>query len=226
MKHRVPEPSNVGRRSSHQFLIRAEPCFSMNCCRLDCAISSGVGCHTNFRQIETRSRRDCARFVNCRATAYRLPQQNWQSGAPALQQRLPAAIRRQIETSFLMNTTLAHQLADYACALRFEDLSKDSRARSKTARYRLVGLRAGRMERGAVRDRAKSRLGFFGESTDRQSSAQITRRRRIGRHSRTAVASAISITTTPISRRNRRIRATIFPPRSRLRRASARLGES
>src|SRR2546421_10233767 len=34
--------------------------------------------------------------------------------------------RRQIEIpTFLMKTTLAHQLADYACALRFEELSKE-----------------------------------------------------------------------------------------------------
>src|SRR5205085_12389137 len=37
----------------------------------------------------------------------------------------PRANHQQIEISFLMKKTLAHQLADYACALRFEDLSKD-----------------------------------------------------------------------------------------------------
>jgi 2-methylcitrate dehydratase len=36
-----------------------------------------------------------------------------------------AAIHRQIEISVFMKKTLAHQLADYACALRFEDLSKN-----------------------------------------------------------------------------------------------------
>jgi 2-methylcitrate dehydratase len=35
------------------------------------------------------------------------------------------AIHRQIEISLFMNKTLAHQLADYAGALRFEDLSKN-----------------------------------------------------------------------------------------------------
>jgi 2-methylcitrate dehydratase len=34
-------------------------------------------------------------------------------------------IHRQIEISRFMKKTLAHQLADYACALRFEDLSKN-----------------------------------------------------------------------------------------------------
>src|SRR5947207_2575784 len=37
----------------------------------------------------------------------------------------PVPIHRQIEISHFMKKTLAHQLADYACALRFEDLSKD-----------------------------------------------------------------------------------------------------
>src|SRR5215471_15500977 len=38
----------------------------------------------------------------------------------------PSTIHRQIEFPiFLMKTTLAHQLADYTCAQRFEDLSKE-----------------------------------------------------------------------------------------------------
>ncbi len=37
----------------------------------------------------------------------------------------PAAIHRQIEISIYMKKSLAHQLADYACALRFEDLSEE-----------------------------------------------------------------------------------------------------
>jgi len=37
----------------------------------------------------------------------------------------PRAIHWQIEISLFMKKTLAHQLADYACAIRFEDLSKD-----------------------------------------------------------------------------------------------------
>src|SRR5437879_5509849 len=37
----------------------------------------------------------------------------------------PAAIHRQIEISISMKKSLAHQLADYACALRFEDLSEE-----------------------------------------------------------------------------------------------------
>ena len=37
----------------------------------------------------------------------------------------PVPIHRQIEISHFMKKTLAHRLADYACALRFEDLSKD-----------------------------------------------------------------------------------------------------
>src|SRR5438270_5521743 len=37
----------------------------------------------------------------------------------------PRANHQQIEISFLMKKTLAHQLADYACALQFEDLSKE-----------------------------------------------------------------------------------------------------
>src|SRR2546423_138774 len=37
----------------------------------------------------------------------------------------PLPNHRQIEISLLMNKSLAHQLADYTCALRFEDLSKE-----------------------------------------------------------------------------------------------------
>src|SRR5213596_3177903 len=37
---------------------------------------------------------------------------------------LPVPIHRQIEISHSMKKTLAHRLADYACALQFEDLSK------------------------------------------------------------------------------------------------------
>src|SRR5437773_9530449 len=37
----------------------------------------------------------------------------------------PVPIHRQIEISHFMKKTLAHQLADYACALRFGDLSKN-----------------------------------------------------------------------------------------------------
>ena len=50
----------------------------------------------------------------------------------------------------------------------------------------------------------------------------ITRRRRTGRRSRPAVAFVISITTTPIFRKNRRIRAIILPRCLRSRKASAR----
>src|SRR5438045_3141844 len=35
------------------------------------------------------------------------------------------SIHRQIAGSLFMTKTLAHQLADYACSLRFEDLSRE-----------------------------------------------------------------------------------------------------
>src|SRR5213592_130912 len=37
----------------------------------------------------------------------------------------PVPMHRQIEIAHFMKKTLAHRLAEYACALRFEDLSKD-----------------------------------------------------------------------------------------------------
>src|SRR5204862_3704904 len=37
----------------------------------------------------------------------------------------PVPIHRRLKFSHFMKKTLAHQLADYACALRYEDLSKD-----------------------------------------------------------------------------------------------------
>jgi len=64
-------------------------------------------------------------FFNCRATAS-VAERKWQA------KRLPYniaccrwTIHRQIEISVSMKKSLAHQLADYACALRFEDLSKE-----------------------------------------------------------------------------------------------------
>src|ERR1700730_12577621 len=58
---------------------------------------------------------------------------------------------------------------------------------------------------------------------DRQSSARRTKRRRIGRRSQPDVAFAISITTTLIFPKSRRIRAIIFRRSSRWRKALVRL---
>jgi len=64
-------------------------------------------------------------FFNCRATAS-VAERKWQ--AKRLSYNIACCrwtIHRQIEISVSMKKTLAHQLADYACALRFEDLSKE-----------------------------------------------------------------------------------------------------
>jgi 2-methylcitrate dehydratase len=46
-------------------------------------------------------------------------------GEPALQQLAELQFIARLKFPFSMNKSLAHQLADYACALRYEDLSKD-----------------------------------------------------------------------------------------------------
>ena len=104
--------------------------------------------------------------------------------------------------------------------------SHRSRARGEAAGDRFVRLRArAHGTKSRARSRAKS-LRIFRRKMAARLSAPITRRRRIGRRSRPAVAFAISITTTLIFPRNRRIRATTSPPRSRSRRASARMAAS
>ena len=59
-----------------------------------------------------------------------------------------------------MSKSLAHRLAEYACSLNLRRSLAGSRARGEAAGDRFVWLRAGRMARRAVRDRAQSRLGF------------------------------------------------------------------
>ena len=64
----------------------------------------------------------CA-ILDCRAT---VSVARLAGGVPALQGvSCSQAIHRQIEILAFMKKTLAHQLADYACALRFEDLFKE-----------------------------------------------------------------------------------------------------
>ena len=90
---------------------------------------------------------------------------------------------------------------------QFRRSLQERRARSETAGDRLVRLRARGVERGAVRRSRGSCARIFRRPTARPFSERSTRRRRIGPPSPTAVAFAISITTTPTFRKSRRIRA-------------------
>ncbi len=105
------------------------------------------------------SRRSLADHRNC---------QLWDAGLQSLQ-RMDSArchgswrLRRE-GASIFMTELLAHQLAQLRLFPEFRRSFQERRARSETARDRLVWLRARRLERGALRDRAESRLGFFGE---------------------------------------------------------------
>src|SRR5216110_2141464 len=108
-----------------------------------------------------------------------------------------------------MKTTLAHQLATYASSFRFEDLSKEvvHEVNDASLTRWVAHLVHGTKSRASLRETS---LPISRRNTDRQSSARITRRRRTGPHSRTAVAFAISITTIRICRKSLPIRATIF----------------
>ena len=70
-----------------------------------------------------------------------------------------------------MTKSLAHQLAEYACSLHFEDLSRETVHEVKRRVIDSFGCALGRVERRAVPDRAQSRVGFFGENMARPLSA-------------------------------------------------------
>src|SRR6266550_2092848 len=127
----------------------------MKRCKLDCAMSSGVGCQTNsppnwnsltgrfcvVQRTRASSGLGSARVsrVGFSVLAETLFSRDfnskesprWRDAIASTRdacatQACPHGIRRQIAASiFFMKKTLAHQLADYACALRFEDLSKE-----------------------------------------------------------------------------------------------------
>ena len=114
-----------------------------------------------------------------------------------------------------MSKSLAHRLAEYACSLNFEDLSPEVVHEVKRRVIDSFGCALGAWHEEPCVDRAQGRVGFLGQERRDHHRHRLTRRRRTGRLSRPAVAFVISITTTPIFRRNRRIRATTSPPRSR-----------
>jgi len=114
--------------------------------------------------------------------------------------------------SRVMPTTLAHQLADYACALHLK-ICHRRLVHEVTRVLDCVGLCVGRVERAAVRKCQKKSLRDFSARQGSTIIARATKRRRIGRHSRTAVRFAILITNdTYLSEGAGASRATIFPP--------------
>ena len=122
-----------------------------------------------------------------------------------------------------MTKSLAHHLAEYRL---LASISKIFRAEVvhevKRRVIDSIGCALGAWNEEPCVIAREGRVGFFGEKWRDHHRHASSRRRRIGRRSRPAVAFAISITTTPIFRKNRRIRAIISPRSSRWRKAWAR----
>src|SRR5215472_3043593 len=113
-----------------------------------------------------------------------------------------------------MKTTLAHQLADYTCAVRFEDLSKDVVHEVKRRVIDSLGCALGAWKEDPFVIARKVAADF---SAAHGSTIFGTNHKAPPDWA----AFAISISTIRICRKNRHIPATTFPPPSPLRKAWA-----
>src|SRR4029453_15804592 len=94
----------------------------MKRCKLDCAISSGVGCHTNCPpNRNSPTERLCAFFIVGQPPS--VAEISRRGICPIISRVADAPFIATLQLHIKMTTTLAHQLAEYACALRYEDLS-------------------------------------------------------------------------------------------------------
>ena len=112
--------------------------------------------------------------------------------------------------------SLAHRLAEFACSLNYEDLSPEVVHEVKRRVIDSFGCALGAWNEEPCTIARKVASDFSAKNGGDHHRDRPARRRRIGPPSPTAAAFVISITTTPIFRRNRRTRAITSPPRWRV----------